>query len=65
MKKDGKGDNVLTLVPVKGETLMDCIQPVIDNAPAVAKVRRAYYLAHIDEGFTADEALILCMDTSL
>lgn len=37
----------------------------IRKATLLAKVRRVHYLASLAEGFTADESLVLCVDTDL
>jgi hypothetical protein len=33
---------------------------LIQNTQSLAKLRRASYLAHIEEGFTPEQALLLC-----
>ena len=37
----------------------------IDRADIVAQIRRIHYEASIRKGFTAREALVLCMNTNL
>ena len=37
----------------------------IDRADIVAQIRRIHYEASIRKGFTASEALVLCMNTNL
>jgi hypothetical protein len=36
------------------------LEAIIENAPVIAKIRRAAFLAYINEGFTVEQALQLC-----
>ncbi|MGX9145936.1 hypothetical protein [Mesorhizobium sp. 128a] len=61
-------DNKPTIVPMQpknemraaGDSLRRQLPEMIANVQAIAKLRRAAYLAYIEEGFTEDQALQLC-----
>jgi hypothetical protein len=36
------------------------IEAIIENVKVIAKMRRAAFLAYVDEGFTIEQALHLC-----
>ena len=71
---DEKDDHVPKLTPIQTaqdktraeiEAMRRTLTVAITAAPEIAKLRRALYLAHMEEGFTKDEALILCQKISL
>jgi len=43
-----------------GDQLRKDMDAICANATTIAKLRRTAYLAYIREGFTAEEALVLC-----
>lgn len=45
---------------VAGDAIRRNQAQIIENCKAIAKIRRAAYLAYIEEGFTPEEALKLC-----
>lgn len=47
------------------EALKRELPTLMEHAKSIAKLRRAAYLAHIDEGFTPQEALVLCQQMSI
>ena len=46
------------------EAMRRTLKVVITAAPEIARLRRALYLAHIEEGFSKEEALVLCQKIS-
>lgn len=42
------------------EKLKREIPHIAEGAALLAKVRRIHYLAYLEEGFTADQAILLC-----
>lgn len=48
-----------------GEALRRQMQEIIENGRTIAKIRRANYLAYIEEGFTEAQALELCKTMSV
>ena len=47
------------------ENMRRHIPDLMENAKMIAKIRRAAFLAHVDEGFTKAQALELCKSLSL
>ena len=47
------------------QSVKDAMPAEIRKADMLAEIRRVHYEASIRKGFTPDEALVLCMDTSL
>lgn len=47
------------------EQLKRAVPAYIELATINAKIRRAHYTAYLAEGFTEDQALILCQKTDL
>jgi len=65
MSEDSGGPTVVQLperndAQAAGDRLRREMDAMIDTAKAIAKYRRAAYLAYLAEGFTVDEALHLC-----
>lgn len=50
----------MTLKPLNMEEFVLAIETLIETAPELARLRRKLYDAHIKEGFSPEEALILC-----
>lgn len=48
-------------IAVAGDKLRRSLDDLVANQPAVAKVRRAAFLALVAEGFTEAQALELCV----
>lgn len=47
-------------VAAAGESIRRNLDDLIENQRTLAKLRRAAYLAYLDEGFTETQALELC-----
>ena len=47
------------------QSVRDGLPQEVQRADIVAQIRRIHYEASIRKGFTASEALVLCMNTNL
>ena len=47
------------------QSVRDGLPQEVQRADIVAQIRRVHYEASIRKGFTASEALVLCMNTNL
>jgi hypothetical protein len=65
-ERGGGGPTVVSMPQQKnemaaaGENLRRNLDVLIENGRTMAKIRRASYLAYVAEGFTEEQALILC-----
>lgn len=48
-----------------GDALRRQLPAIMDNARLIAQIRRASYIAHVEQGFTEAQALELCKSMSL
>jgi hypothetical protein len=60
-------DKVVSLVPrpSQGDALEAALEDMIRTATPLARLRRAHYVASLEEGFSETEALVLCQKVTI
>ncbi len=65
-------DDKVTEIPTKPNELRAALEEMkraedvyLEMAGMTARIRRTHYLAYIEEGFTKEEALVLCQKMTL
>lgn len=64
---DDDKPNVLSLVPKgdSGDELAAILKSMERNAGPIARIRWAFYKAHVEAGFTPEQALALCQKVTI
>ena len=52
-------------IKAENEEFKRAIQSMIDNVPLIVRLRRAHYNEAVKQGFTSEQALILCQKVTM